>query len=827
MASTLDSPIPVRGKLAQVKNILDDANQKLQEEVSKYEIFATKSSANANSTTYQQRLNGKQKVPNELIKTISDISTLKSVLSCPIFNRIVNVTDTLDKLSYQLNLHPSIGPSDINIDANGELILAPPLEPSSLNNLINSRLDTEGRESSLSASQLDDFNNIQMNSQVAIGKANQLRRSSERVGLPETKESSCPSDSFPPTGRATANQPIHHSPTQNLDNYDVTTQDIRAQQTTNHSFGREKLVANGSSKTLSNGNSKQEQTINLNENIGDRSKRLYQTSGHRKSDALGIHVADTVDAKNVDLSTSVTHQNDCLVYNNGYSNEMYKTTHELVAQSESMAIEHQSIKDSTNFYSNSNIAPTNARCPPHPPNQSIRAQQNSDHHYLRNSCSPSTSVGSTVRLADECDSGASSYQSHTAKVASFNEHASESARLDDIPKPEKVDRMEQELINELSPDMERIKVTLEKDQNGLGITIAGYTCEKEEISGIFVKSITPNSPADLSGRIRTLDQIFAVNGRELLGFSNPEAVNVLRNTGKTVTLELMRYLAESKYQKLQTALAHAIPTVNARGLKVHNHDNVLSLSGTTSEASQTNPHIIEDHSANKLKSPVLISNNSLASNDQGAESIYKNEQVFLASSGKATTNSLICNNSTFSNNQVPVAAQRSGTNKVIETKQGARNTVEIKSPIYQLPQSSDTADNPKGDVVNSTRRDITENFVKNGSEEFNGLVPTKEPEWEKNAEFVELYKDNSQGLGFTVKEYADPKDPKHSIIMITSITPGGQAEKDGRLASGDLLIFVDDTDLKGASLNETVKALKRTSGQVRLGVLKLKSLTHS
>ena len=30
---------------------------------------------------------------------------------------------------------------------------------------------------------------------------------------------------------------------------------------------------------------------------------------------------------------------------------------------------------------------------------------------------------------------------------------------------------------------------------GLGITIAGYTCEREELSGIFVKSVTEGSAA--------------------------------------------------------------------------------------------------------------------------------------------------------------------------------------------------------------------------------------------------------------------------------------------------------------------------------------------
>lgn len=822
MASTISSPtFPLKGKLVQVRNILDDANRKLQEEVSRYEVFATKTSATVNSGTYQQRINNnKQEVPSELVKTISDISTLKSVLSCPIFNRIVNVTDTLDKLSYQLNLHPSIGPSDINIDTDGELILAPPLEPSPLNNLINNGLETNDCDSVLSVNRLEDLNNTQINSQLNNTNGVQRRKSSEHFAI-DARGPSCYNEAFM-SGRSTNNQHLRQSPLQNLDHHGIAQKDVHAKQVAN-CYNQEKLVANGGINAKTNGNSRIEYKIGHNDTSGDRSRRLYKTSCHSSLGASSDQNI-AVDMKNADQISTAINQNDSPMYNNGYSNEMYKAANELVAQPESIAIENQNIKETTNFYTNSNVSSANMRCQLQ--NQTNRIQQNSEHHYLRNSCSPSTSVGSTVRLADECDSGASSYQSHTAKITSFNEHAPEPRGPEDVSSSEKVDRMEQELISELSPDMERIKVTLEKDQNGLGITIAGYTCEKEEISGIFVKSITPNSPADLSGKIRTLDQIFAVNGRELLGFSNPEAVNVLRNTGKTVTLELMRYLAESKYQKLQTALAHAVPTMSARGIKIHNHDNVLGLSGNAMDSSPAVAQTAEDASATKLKPIATISKNITAGSNQGVESIYKNEQLFAACPSTVSKSPAVSHCTTSNINQIPVAAQRAGTNKVIETKQGARNTIEIKSPIYRLPNYSETTNTPKRDVVDTGKRDH-ENFVKNESDELAGVVPTKEPEWERNAEFVELYKDTSQGLGFTVKEYADPKDPNQSIIMITSITPGGQAERDGRLCSGDLLIFVDDTDLKGASLNETVKALKRTNGQVRLGVLKLKSLNQS
>jgi hypothetical protein len=49
-------------------------------------------------------------------------------------------------------------------------------------------------------------------------------------------------------------------------------------------------------------------------------------------------------------------------------------------------------------------------------------------------------------------------------------------------------------MNEM-PEMVVLDVELVKDSQGLGITIAGYTCEREELSGIFVKSVTEGSAA--------------------------------------------------------------------------------------------------------------------------------------------------------------------------------------------------------------------------------------------------------------------------------------------------------------------------------------------
>lgn len=105
-----------------------------------------------------------------------------------------------------------------------------------------------------------------------------------------------------------------------------------------------------------------------------------------------------------------------------------------------------------------------------------------------------------------------------------------------------------------TPETETYDVELRKNVYGLGITVAGYVCEEEDLSGIFVKSIIEGSAAELSEMIQINDRIIAVDGRSLAGVSNYQAVEILRNTDIAVNLTLERFLRGRKYEHLQVAL---------------------------------------------------------------------------------------------------------------------------------------------------------------------------------------------------------------------------------------------------------------------------------
>lgn len=851
MASSMDPPIPLKNKLSHVKDLLEDANERLQEEASKCQIYTIESNASTASgsnTHHQKQAFGNQYVPQDLIRTISDIDTLKTVLSCPIFNRIVNVTDSLDKLSYHLNLHPSIGPSDINIDADGELILAPPFEPSSLNNLINSRLD-EFSDHSNSSPRILSPNIVHNNNQTIINNHN-VQHQAQHINLngstelnncnggfaPYQQQQQLPQQSFLENSTAHVNQHHYDGHAQSAQNFSMSPSILSSL----NSYDTEKLVSNGACKTYLVCNKPKPDATRMDLACNDQRgfQRLYKSNGDFTLDQIAPDSMDAVSGFHTS-PTQICDFNDNS-QGNGFSNEMYKTTYEL-SQQEIKRTAHQKIQ-SHNAQNNGEACLKNIQSHISPTNGRIQSLQGSAIQHGRGSCSPSTSAGSTVRLADDCDSGASSYQSQNVKVVtpfSYQKSAEhiENSRVQNNNE-ETVETMERELSKNPSPEMERITVTLEKDDKGLGITIAGYTHEAEEISGIFIKSITPESPAGRSGKIRTFDQIFSVNGRELLDYSNHEAVHVLKHTGKVVTLELIR-APEAKYRKIESALSHAVPTLNTSTLKLSNQENAqtpsngaqssksLIMSPTKSSIPVFKTRENLNLSPTKSKSPmtnkptfVQVSNGQqqASSEVRSIESIYKNDIVDdnkPGYGGVSLYSNQTSSSSPDSQGHIPVAAQRSGSNKVIETLQGARNTIDIKSPACQATYVNKAVEmehyNSKKSVTSRSQSEIIDEF---------GQIINRG--WEKDAQIIELHKDASQGLGFTVKEYTNPKEQKQSIIMIYSITPGGIAEKDGRLTKGDLLIFVDDTNLEGASLQETVRALRKTNGQVRLGVLKLK-----
>uniref|UniRef100_A0A670ZVJ6 Multiple PDZ domain protein n=1 Tax=Pseudonaja textilis TaxID=8673 RepID=A0A670ZVJ6_PSETE len=364
-------------------------------------------------------------------------------------------------------------------------------------------------------------------------------------------------------------------------------------------------------------------------------------------------------------------------------------------------------------------------------------------------------------------------------------------------------------------------VQLTKNSQGLGITIAGYIGDKiSEPSGIFVKSITKDSAVEHDGRIHIGDQIIAVDGTNLQGFTNQQAVEVLRHTGQTVYLTLVRrgglkqenqtqshddfsdaVEKDSIFQTL-TSLEEEILLNKWQKILGGNYEVVVADVNKFSESSGLGISLEATVGHHFIRSvlpegPVGRCGRLYS----GDELLEVNGQSLVGENHKDVVNIL---------KELPINVRMvccRAVPPVTETALDETHMLEQSHIDFGGPLGASETEDAKLEIAN----------VNQNTEEVQGSSLAM---WETEIQQIELEK-GSRGLGFSILDYQDPVDPANTVIVIRSLVPGGIAEQDGRLLPGDRLMFVNETSLENGSLEEAVQALKGAPmGMVKIGVAK-------
>ncbi|XP_046892816.1 inaD-like protein isoform X2 [Hypomesus transpacificus] len=120
------------------------------------------------------------------------------------------------------------------------------------------------------------------------------------------------------------------------------------------------------------------------------------------------------------------------------------------------------------------------------------------------------------------------------------------APVSSLPPPALTQRRVSSTPNLEGYEIHEVPLT-KKEGQSLGISIIGYNAlTSEDAVGVFVKHVVPGSAAEQSGNIRVHDRIIALDGVSLQGFTNQEVLQVMKQTGQTVHLTLVRKMAAPK-----------------------------------------------------------------------------------------------------------------------------------------------------------------------------------------------------------------------------------------------------------------------------------------
>ncbi|XP_073400730.1 inaD-like protein isoform X3 [Dendrobates tinctorius] len=424
-----------------------------------------------------------------------------------------------------------------------------------------------------------------------------------------------------------------------------------------------------------------------------------------------------------------------------------------------------------------------------------------------------------------------------------------------------------------------------KEGQSLGITVVGYTGGSiGGSSGIYVKGIIPGSAADQSGCIEVHDRIVAVDGKNIQGLTNQEVVTALRHTGQTVQLTLSRVRAplsplspgispRRDVPVLPAVPPPPLPAVPPRAAK----SEVLEGPQYNAESKEQ-----EDSYTNELKAESAPSAEAEALKLKWEKHLGPDYQVLVVDlNTKIEDDEELQKYSKL----LPIHTMRLGVeldsfdghhyistiapdgpvaklgilqpeDELLEVNQVqlyGKSRREAISFLKEVPppftlvccrrliddENDNFVDNPKdlriqNDILDEDDQVFTSPDLAAGDD-----YPQKEPPdddltqvheaddedgeltlWSPEVDIVELEKDK-RGLGFSILDYEDPSDPARTVIVVQSLLSGGVAEESGQILPGDRLIFVNDSFMDNASLEEAVQILTSVPpGRVRIGICK-------
>nr|KAF6379720.1 PATJ crumbs cell polarity complex component [Myotis myotis] len=324
-------------------------------------------------------------------------------------------------------------------------------------------------------------------------------------------------------------------------------------------------------------------------------------------------------------------------------------------------------------------------------------------------------------------------------------------------------------------------IELEKDKNGLGLSLAGNK-DRSRMS-IFVVGINPEGPAATDGRMRIGDELLEINNQILYGRSHQNASAIIKTAPSKIKLVFIR-----------------------------NEDAVNQMAVAPVPLPSSSPSFIEDQS-----SPEPVSSEEDGSLGVGTKQVPESESSKLEDVVADPQKAMECS----TDNNPGTAWCFTASTRIFQLGMGSlanyrsrRQAVsQMKQQKYSTKVSFSSQEIPlaPGPSYHSTEA------VSTGCGGFQAPLsvdPATCPIVPGQEMIIEISKGHS-GLGLSI---VGGRDTPLDAIVIHEVYEEGAAARDGRLWAGDQILEVNGVDLRNASHEEAITALRHTPQKVRLVV---------
>ncbi|KAM4738921.1 inaD-like protein [Anableps anableps] len=415
---------------------------------------------------------------------------------------------------------------------------------------------------------------------------------------------------------------------------------------------------------------------------------------------------------------------------------------------------------------------------------------------------------------------ASSYSRHKAKRTEPPIPEAALPPLREPPPYRPPSQSEQELTAHLQQVKERwcerygdlqgelLCVDLEKDRQGLGLSLAGNR-DRSRLS-IFVVGLHPGGPASRDGRIRVGDELLEINNQVLYGRSHQNASAIIKTAASKVKLVLLRNsdaVNQMAVSPLTTPAAPAAPAASAAPASSPLSPEV----GSPAPAERPHPPdgvrlrpSPDPPDQNPTKTDEFVRDDGTRSGDGAprrpteADALRKRLQAAESPGTELQA--------PRAPPELQVTTRVSGPALVLRT--GPPHRSSESSCRSSSSSSRQTAASPPlvGAQVQSVHQS---SGMPSSDPSCCAVVPGQET-------VLEICKGRS-GLGLSI---VGGRDTQLNAIVIHEVYEEGAAARDGRLWAGDQILEVNGVDLRGASHEEAIAALRQTPAKVRLTVLR-------